>query len=74
MQELFGPILILAMTCVRARIALPSQLEKKMERNQSLQLRRISTWSMKAEKEKVEVEESLGLYLRAPLRNVVAYA
>jgi hypothetical protein len=32
MQELFGPILILAMTCARARIALPSQLEKKMEK------------------------------------------
>jgi hypothetical protein len=29
---------------------------------------------MKAEKEKVEVGEGLGLYLRAPLRNVVAYA
>jgi len=32
MQELFGPILILAMICVRVRIALPSQLEKKMEK------------------------------------------
>jgi len=29
---------------------------------------------MKAEKETVDVEEGLGLYLRAPLRNVVAYA
>ncbi len=28
---------------------------------------------MKAEKEKVEVEEGLDLYPRAPLRNVVAY-
>jgi hypothetical protein len=43
-------------------------------RNPSSQLRRISTWSMKAEKEKVEVEEGLGLYPRAPLRNVAAYA
>jgi hypothetical protein len=43
-------------------------------RNRSLQLARISIWSMKAGKEKGEAEEGQDLYPRARLKSVAAYA